>query len=116
MSRLHLLPPPPKGEATLGEVLLRLQFSCYESLGGEEGKQLSEVQFPLLLFIGSSQAQCVFSALITLTSTWISGLSHEGDGTSLFVLRYWWRKRQMRTPEILFFFYHSTAMPGHLLP
>ena len=66
MSGLHLLPPPSKGEATLGEVLLRLQFSCYESLGDEEGKQLSKVQFPLLFFIGSSQAQCVFSALMLL--------------------------------------------------
>lgn len=115
MSRLHLLSPPPKGEATLGEVLLRLQFSCYESLGGEEGKQLSEVRFPLLFFIGSSQAQCVFSALITLTSTWISSLSQEGDGRHITVCSK--TLVEEKTDENpLFFFYHSTAMPGHLLP
>lgn len=63
-------------------------------VSGREGKQLLKVWSPTtcfhLLFTNTEHLQC---PEVTLTGTWITGLSHTGG-----------KKREMRIPEPLFFF------------
>lgn len=69
---------------SLREAPLRLQLTCPGNLG-DERETTVQVWLPTtcfyLLFTNTEHLQC---PEVTLTRTWITGLSHTGDGASLF--------------------------------